>query len=805
MKYNLLVIGGHNDTIPIGVHQFGDGLMKTVLSTQSIDTLWHRFKATTPKGDSAITLDGLAKVVGELGHSASSEELQNLMDDANPDEGIGYQGFMALMASLQGDSEARIKVAFDLLDENGDGRISPDELHNILGPFNLTDDELHLIFSEADRNGDGLIDFDEFHRLMPQDHRPTDRCYCDTVTPFASTLRSGSVPTVEALKAPPPPTQPSMTIPTPGVGSIHHRNQYGHGTSTLQLQIGLFRLLQGAAYRCFRESYSAHAMTHLRASDLPYTIPDFVAFVERTIALYKALGVVDPACFPVLDAVTASVNAEYVRLQDRIANWPAVEKTEAMQAAANAMNHQWTRSASIRDKLAAGVELALTLRRKNLTLSDVDTDSLARHELCRMRHVELNEEMASPPAGDGADPKAYLATWNRVLIASGEEVIEGAMMPAAYWYEDFMPKLLAACSVSTAGDIAKNTVPDKSVLDEWFSSARDAGEFARYGADVLAQFADCSDATKLSIHQAWWLTRHYLNGVQKRREREEFGRESGFLSQYVAFLDVYLGRSDVRQAQMRVSFPYYIGRPTWRFLHTVAELVNTREPDEQLPLVDLFKEFFRKFAMVYPCPYCRHHLNAYVVRNAEIKMYPIEYLVLGPHLGNSGHSDDLQVSIEDKLAAITDGPSLRLFLWKLHNSVSASIERTEPWYRRDDSAIYTTRHWPSLDAELARSRAFGHDHISVDRLKRIHCLLKPVWTLATLRHELHRFLTQRDGPSLPTIVDEARAAVADLERALSTSEILEQTYTYDPTLEDDPPHLSPEEEAYGRSGQFVEA
>jgi hypothetical protein len=46
-------------------------------------------------------------------------------------------------------------------------------------------------------------------------------------------------------------------------------------------------------------------------------------------------------------------------------------------------------------------------------------------------------------------------------------------------------------------------------------------------------------------------TRHYVNGVQKRRERPECGRESGVLSQYVAFIDVYVGRTDVKRADAR--------------------------------------------------------------------------------------------------------------------------------------------------------------------------------------------------------------------------------------------------------------
>ena len=777
--------------------------MTGTLNTDAIEALWRRFKTAGSAGTEAITLEGLDRVLGELGHNVSEEEVRHLTNDAHPGQGIGFDQFAALLVSLHGDAESRAAIAFDVLDENGDGRISRDELGHFLGRFSVGEEDLDAVFGEADRDGDGLIDFDEFRAMLPHGHTGPGRSYRDHTTPFVSTLRRGNGPAIDATASRQGP-RPSGSV-ADRTSATHRRTHHGQGTSLLQMQIGLFRLLQGAAYRCFRESYSAHAMTHLRARNLPYTIPHFVAFVDRAIALYKALDVVDPACFPVLDAVTASVNAEYARLRDRIANWPSVTKTPAMLAAAEAMERQRTSKSSVAETLTAGVELALTLRRKNLSLADLGSDAMARHEAARLRHMELHHEMAAPPSTDGDDPTAYLAVWNRVLISSSDEAIDGAMMPAAYWYEDFMPKLLAACSVSGPDDIAQNTVPNAAVLDRWFATARDDGEFDHYGADVAEHFPACGPEHKLAIRQAWRLTRHYMNGVQKRREREEFGRESGFLSQYVAFLDVYLGRSDVRQAQMRVSFPYFIGRPTWRFLHTVAELIAPRAPDEQPALVDLFKDFFRVFAAVYACPYCRHHLNLYVVRNAEIDMYPLEYLLLGPRLDEKAGAADLHVSIEDKLSVITDGPSLRLFLWKLHNTVSASIERTEPWFRRDEHAIYTTRHWPSVGAELARARAFGHDTIPLDRLWRVHLLLKPVSSLASLRNALCHALSQEDGPALTATIRETQDAVVDLERAVFDSAFLEQTYSFDPSLEDDPPHLTPEEEAYGRSGMFVEA
>jgi hypothetical protein len=190
-----------------------------------------------------------------------------------------------------------------------------------------------------------------------------------------------------------------------------------------------------------------------------------------------------------------------------------------------------------------------------------------------------------------------------------------------------------------------------------------------------------------------------------------------------------------------------------------------------------------------------------VVQNGEVEMYPMEYLLLGwaPDHRN------LQVSLEDKLSSIEDGPSLRLFLWKLHNCVSSSIARMEPWYHRDDSAFYTSRYWPSLDAKITRSRALNHEGVPLNRLIPIYGLLKPRANLASLRRNLRTSLTESAAEDLPTTCEEARAAIASVEAALAKGGFLETTYAFDPDLEDEAPHFTPEEEAFGRSGGFVEA
>ena len=162
------------------------------------------------------------------------------------------------------------------------------------------------------------------------------------------------------------------------------------------------------------------------------------------------------------------------------------------------------------------------------------------------------------------------------------------VMPTAYWYDEFMPLLLRASSVLTQADIRAWDDADDADLNAWFSERHAKGEFRMYGHATEEAFQSRPLTVKKELRRAWELTRHYLNGVQKRREREEFGREDGFLCQYVAFLDLHVGRHDVEASQMRVSFPYYIGPATWRFMHTSAELIADQPAPQQPRSVEAF-------------------------------------------------------------------------------------------------------------------------------------------------------------------------------------------------------------------------
>lgn len=793
---------------------------KKAMTEEEVAKLWEAFKVFDADGSGGISSEELGKVMRSLGQSPNETELRDMIKEVDVDlsGSIDFEEFKMLMVSQQGDRQSRLKMAFSVFDEDGSGQITKNEMQGVMSQFGLTEQELDEIVKEVDHDGDASIDFKEFCKLVP-DESEIATGYQDSPVPVVSsetTEISDSTAAAIATTATAIDEAASATIepnleeaPTdsnPEIARLkellaqHPQAEKKRGTSRLQMQIGLFRLIQGAAYRSFRESFSANHETHLRVRNLPYRIADFVQFVRSAIALYKGLGIVESACTPLLDAVVKSIEDEYARLEARIKNWKAIEKTPEMLAEQKAMLEARGKSATAKEKFAAGVEFAITIKKKSLNLRDIAEGVLAINELNRLRKMELSEEMAPPPAQSEGDPKDYLKKWNRVIVSDASEKIDGAMMPVAYWYEDFMPKLLTAFSVCTAADIPLNTVSDEAALNQWYEATKTSGEFGRYGADVAEAFPKCAPKQKLMLKQAWRLTHNYLNGVQKRRERMEFGRESGALSQYVSFIDVYIDRSEVKNSQMRVSFPYYIGPAVWRFFHTTAEIVSTKTPQQQKTLVAIFKHFFKLFATMYPCPYCRHHLNAYVVQNKEVEMYPVEYLVLGrdPRLNN------FEVSMEAKLSTVVDGDSLRLFFWKLHNTVSSSIARSEEWYHKDEKAFYTTRYWPSIDSELARAKALKHISIATDRMYRLYGMLKPAARLTGVRATLQKLLDKRDEEGIKEACLVAQDYIKELEEAIVTGQFLQETYYFDPDLVDQAPVFSPEEEEFARSGVFVE-
>lgn len=140
------------------------------MNEAEIEKLWEAFKVFDADGSGAISPEELGSVMNSLGQNLSQIELKEMIKEVDIDLSgtIDFEEFKALMVSKKGDRLSRLKLAFSVFDEDGNGRITVQELHNIMGKFELTKTELEEMLKEVDRDGSGSIDFDEFCQLMPE-------------------------------------------------------------------------------------------------------------------------------------------------------------------------------------------------------------------------------------------------------------------------------------------------------------------------------------------------------------------------------------------------------------------------------------------------------------------------------------------------------------------------------------------------------------------------------------------------------------------------------------------------------------
>ena len=780
----------------------------TLLPTlETIADRWHVLSGEQPR---VPTSELLTQACAAAGVQVNGREVESVClayripPDATRDRRL------LLLTVLLGDQRLRLEAAFRLLDPNQRGTVDPAQVQRLVQLFELPEAEAKDLVVELNRDGSGEITLADVLAFLPQDFSAHPKAYhAAHLGGRPGDHGAGSPTPTLPLASPAAANGKPIVSPAPASSPASSPAASKGGTSPLQMRIGLFRLLQGAAYRSFRENYSANSETHLRAYDLPYTIPNFAGFVNAALDLYQSLGIVEVGAEEPLEDLRSSVNGMLAQLEHRMANWATLEPTAEMAAAEQVIEAELDGLEHHHQVFAAAMELVLSGALQGHVVAEIGLEDLQLHELNRLRHQEDFRELSAhrhpvAPAGqaDATSATPFLERWHRVIVDDSDTRYAGAILPTRYWYEDFMPKLLKAASVMTQSELNAIEAETEADLDAWFEQRNQAGDFDTYATALKAHFLGCPLPVKQELKQAWELSYHYINGVQKRREREEFGRESGFLSEYVAFIDVFIGRDDIERSEMRLSFPYYIGPASWRFMHTSAELIHAMPPGEhQDNALACFKRFFPALATMYPCPYCRFHLNRYVVKNREVNMYPIEYLLLGPQTP----TEHIEVTIDSKLASITDSTGLRLFLWKLHNTVSSSIARSEPWFHQESDAHYTTRYWPSLDSELARARALEEPSLPLERIERIYAVIKKASHLSILRDELQQALRRGDKEELQRVWERAEASVDSVEQALIASQFLSATYHYDPSLELEPPHFSAEEEALARSGYYVEA
>ncbi|MEM1130689.1 MAG: EF-hand domain-containing protein [Pseudomonadota bacterium] len=322
--------------------------MAQKISPESAEAIWR----SVAQGDSA-DVDALHAAIETLAGGEDTHHLRAALQRINAGTGVGYGAFLSVVTSLHGSWPERLERAFDLWDADNDGAVSAEDLHTVLSAFGYSREETDRIFADIDGDGDNRATQADFLAYLPEPAASHD-AYRDYAPDLSGVVQS------------------YRQVPPPLGGNDAEETSFDErGTSVLQMQIGLFRLLQGAAYRTFRENYAVNCFTHLQARKLPYTVPHFVGFVDASVALYKAMGVCPAECAPALDALVASVGDEYLRLKERIIRWDECEKTPAMAAAMGTMRSEHAHVAGRREALAAAVELALTMQQHEVGAAEI--------------------------------------------------------------------------------------------------------------------------------------------------------------------------------------------------------------------------------------------------------------------------------------------------------------------------------------------------------------------------------------------------------------------------------------------------
>lgn len=733
---------------------------------------------------SEISSKKLISFLPRLIRGFDERNLSDFFKSRHIHQNINFTQFLCLVAAFSEDPTFKAQVAFERLSNGANSTIKEEALLKIAILIIPDETIIKRIFSKLDASGLGEASKQDFVNFLPK-NTSIDPQLFSVIDKVNETVKFEKSDNTELKKLP---------------GNLNLNDITG--TSPLQLQIGLFRLLQGAAYRCFRASYTANSETHLRAYNLPYSFTHFVSFVDSIGRLYIDSGVIEDKVISEVEKLTEMVRNEYKSLKSRVLNWESLDKDEHMLRAENLLENELLEDEDEHQIFLSIIEMILSIGIDGKNLSSIDHPELALTEMSRLRlKEELSELDKISKTKETLEniEENYIESWQRVILDDSDAHLPGSIMPARFWYEKFMPQLLRVCSAHTNAELDKYEQETEDDLDKWFHKCSSNGDFTPYAQDLNQYFSKNSLSVKKALKQAWRLSEHYLNGVQKRREREEFGRNDGYLCEYVTFIDIYLERNDVQLSEMRISFPYYIGPATWRFMHTMGEIACNKVSTQKTFIKD-FKNFFRTLATVYPCPYCRYHLNRYVVQNKEIDRYPLEYLFLG--LKND--TMDLTISLEDKLDTITSATEMRLFIWKLHNTVSSSIARSEEWFNSEKDPLYTNRYWPSLDTELERAHAFSKLSIELSRIYKVYNLLNPVSKLQTLRDEVKYALDTKNIDLFISCKERFGDTLNQLEHKIMASGFLQDTYHYNPNLIDTAPHFTPEDEAYSRSGHFYE-
>ncbi|XP_073309811.1 probable calcium-binding protein CML18 [Primulina huaijiensis] len=132
------------------------------------------FKKFDTNDDGKISPSELGAVLNGLDSRTTEDEVARIMSelDIDGDGFIDLNEFKAFHC-VGGDSNKELREAFDLYDQDKNGKISAKELHTVLRGLGekCSLKDCRRMIGSVDVDGDGCVDFEEFKKMMTRSSR----------------------------------------------------------------------------------------------------------------------------------------------------------------------------------------------------------------------------------------------------------------------------------------------------------------------------------------------------------------------------------------------------------------------------------------------------------------------------------------------------------------------------------------------------------------------------------------------------------------------------------------------------------
>ena len=142
-------------------------------NTKMVQKLTEIFKELDESGEGLLSMEELKKGYNKyFSDNLNDKEFDEIMNTIDQDKSgqISIEEFLRATINYENlVTEKNLKYAFDYFDKDHSGYLSPDEIKEVLGLNDNSEETKKLvndIMKEVDTNGDGQISYEEFKAMM---------------------------------------------------------------------------------------------------------------------------------------------------------------------------------------------------------------------------------------------------------------------------------------------------------------------------------------------------------------------------------------------------------------------------------------------------------------------------------------------------------------------------------------------------------------------------------------------------------------------------------------------------------------